>query len=73
MKNLIRVTLLALLFVVSAVPPVLAQEETSQAVETENDNGFDWDLLGLLGLLGLLPRKPIVERVTRRQPVERVV
>ncbi|HZH43747.1 MAG TPA: WGxxGxxG family protein, partial [Lysobacter sp.] len=53
------------LLATSALTPVMAQTTGGNAadttVATDDDDGFDWGLLGLLGLLGLIPRKRSVD------------
>jgi hypothetical protein len=56
----------ATLLLGATIAPVMAQDAAGDNdanrvaatdVDTRDDDGFDWGLLGLLGLLGLIPRK----------------
>ena len=68
MKNenrLLRGALLAALTAASVMAPAMAQDPADDAVgvndtatvDRDDDDGFDWGLLGLLGLRGVLGRK----------------
>ncbi|GAB6195863.1 WGxxGxxG family protein [Lysobacter xanthus] len=67
MKKTVTTALAATLLFGVSISPVMAQDNTANGnaadndravvVDHDDDDGFEWGLLGLLGLLGLIPRK----------------
>ena len=56
-KSLLSIALLALVSLPALSQPAPSGNGQASVVETRDDRGFDWGLLGLLGLLGLIPRR----------------